>query len=238
MRFLIHDGWWAGPAPQRSAAYPPQIVGAGRGKPKCGLLRTARQPICGVPAANRQGGEGACSGLSFTILKKIEGDTHFSKILLIFHTESSTLFGRKYRFFKNFEKILRFLKIKNWRSFWHFFQILKIPPFILIYKKGHKGAWHICSAAAAQRRRKCGRLRRPPAAATLRHPSLRSGPLWNHMWTLVSAYFLHLKFRSIGTEKIILQKRDWQRSIFPVQCSLLAESVEWPTGLCSVSGIE
>lgn len=87
MRFLIHDGWWASFAPQRSAAYPPhpagaklsekrvntafcgqsdrqaaayppQIAGAGRGKPKCSLLRTARQPICGVPAANRQGGEG------------------------------------------------------------------------------------------------------------------------------------------------------------------------------------
>ena len=99
---------FCGQSDRQAAAYPPQIVGAGRGKPKCGLLRTARQPICGVPAANRQGGEGACSGLSFTILKKIEGDTHFSKILLIFHTESSTLFGRKYSFFKILKKFSEF----------------------------------------------------------------------------------------------------------------------------------
>ena len=99
---------FCGQSDRQAAAYPPQIAGAGRGKPKCGLLRTARQPICGVPAANRQGGEGACSGLSFTILKKIEGDTHFSKILLIFHTESSALFERKYRFLKILKKFSDF----------------------------------------------------------------------------------------------------------------------------------
>ena len=51
---------------------------------------------------------GACSDLSFTILKKIEGDTHFSKILLIFHTESSALFERKYRFLKILKKFSDF----------------------------------------------------------------------------------------------------------------------------------
>ena len=197
---------------------------------KYGILRTIRPPGCGVPAADCRGGEGQAEMRPFTHgktanLRRTRREstgrggglfrpvvhnfkenrrwhTLFKNLVNFSHRKFCT-FWTKISFFKNFEKILRFLKIKNWRSFWHFFQILKIPPFILIYKKGHKGAWHICSAAAAQRRRKCGRLRRPPAAATLRHPSLRSGPLWNHMWTLVSAYFLHLKFRSIGTEKII-----------------------------------
>ena len=175
-----------------------------------------RPAFCGVPAAGCRGGEGQAEMRPFTNGKAANlrrsrresagrgrglfrpvvhnfkenrrWHTLFKNLVNFSHRKFCT-FWTKISFFKNFEKILRFLKIKNWRSFWHFFQILKIPPFILIYKKGHKGAWHICSAAAAQRRRKCGRLRRPPAAATLRHPSLRSGPLWNHMWTLVSAFF-------------------------------------------------